>query len=158
MFNFSSLREMIARTSTKSKEKKKNTGETSREICVATSDEHSLSWFKEELEKFQRICANHQSDILRKDETLRKLVAELKKFPESWIGLNVVYDSVIDEDGIVRTNTIAVEKNRQEREKEIPIRRAAAIERNRIEYENRVGTSVVDIDDINNEGYDEIDS
>ena len=98
------------------------------------SDEHCIDCFREQLEKFQRTCAELRTDNLRKDVTIQKLATELQALQSS-NAKHLIADG---------------------EENETPRKRAKAIERNRIDYENRVGTTYRT--DLSNTGGDEIDS
>ena len=85
-----------------------------------------------------------RADNLRKDETIQKLTAELKaSSPRKY-----VYDAVLGEGGpkIFRWSLGSLKKRREE-----------ALERNRVEYENRVGISNVNESSQSDNGCDEID-
>ncbi len=97
---------------------------------------------KQQLENSQRKCAELMTVNLRQDETIRKLTAELRA-SQSFIATRVIMDHFVPNFAL----------------NEIPRRRSEAIERNRIEYENRVGAaSQSDLSHLINAGYDEIDS
>ena len=80
------------------------------------SEEFTADSLREELKKSQSKCAELETEILRKDETIRKLTAELKAFQTC-------------DAHRVRDMTL------QERVR----RRKEALERHRLEYEMRVG-------------------
>ena len=95
------------------------------------SDELAMGRLREELDKLQRICEDLQAENLLKDETIRKLTEELKAAQSLTCAMHRVRDMTL-----------------QERVQ----RRRDALDRIRIEYENRVGH---ESDDSN--GDDEID-
>ena len=95
------------------------------------SDEFTADRLREELKKSQSKCAELETEILRKDETIRKLTEELKVTQSLSYAMHRVRDMTLEE--------------RVKRRKD-------ALERIRIEYENRVGH---ESDDSN--GDDEID-
>jgi len=97
-------------------------------------DEQSMDFFREELKKSQKTCTELRTANLRQEETIQKLTAELKALQTS-----------------SATHLTAAEKQR-----DIPRKRAKAIERNRIEYEDRLGAAYQT--DFSYAGYDEIDS
>ena len=96
------------------------------------AEEFTADRLREELKKSQSKCAELETEILRKEETIRKLTAELK-VTQTFCAMHRVRDMTLEE----RV------KRRQE-----------ALERIRIEYENRAGHRI-DLDDTN--GDDEID-
>ena len=95
------------------------------------SEEFTGDRLREELKKSQSKCAELETEILRKDETIRKLTEELKVTQSLSYAMHRVRDMTL-----------------QERVR----RRRDALDRIRIEYENRVG---YESDDSN--GDDEID-
>ena len=99
-----------------------------------------------ELEKIRRECDDLRADNLRKDETIQRLTAELKaSSPRKY-----VYDAVLGEGG---PKIYRWEMDPESLKK----RRAEALERKRIEYENRVGISNQNETNQSDDGYDEID-
>ena len=92
------------------------------------SKEFTVDRLEEELKKSQSKCAELETEILRKDDAIRKLTAELAEARRQG------YSSL-------------EERIRRRRE---------ALEICRIEYENRVGCQT-HLCDTNNEGDDEID-
>ena len=97
------------------------------------SDGHSIDCLREQLKKSQRTCAELRTDNLRKDVTIQKLATDLQALQSS----NAEHLIADGEENV------------------IPRKRAKAIERNRIEYENRVGTTYRT--ELSNTGCDEID-
>ena len=81
------------------------------------SDELTADRLREELKKWQSKCMELETEILRKDETIRKLTAELK-VTQAFCAMHRARDMTLEE-----------------RVK----RRDDALDRIRIEYENRVG-------------------
>ena len=100
------------------------------------SNEQYIDYVREELLKSQRMCVYLQLENLLKEVTIRKLTAELKGLPS-----------------IKASQAIG-----QEMLDAMSRRRADALERHRIEYEYRIGTSnAIELSDVTNEGFDEID-
>ena len=95
------------------------------------SEEFTVDRLREELTKLQLKYSELETEILRKDEKIRNLTAELAASQTLSYAMHRVRDMTLQE--------------RVQRRKE-------ALERHRIEYENRVGH---EIDDTN--GDDEID-
>ena len=101
---------------------------------------------EEELEKIRRECNGLRADNLRKDETIQRLTTELNTSSSR----KYVYDAVLGEGGPKRY--------RWEMDPEtLKNIREEALERNRIEYENRVGISNLNETNQSDDGYDEID-
>ena len=101
---------------------------------------------EEELKKIRGECDDLRANNLRKDETIQRLTAELKASSTR----KYVYDAVLGEGGPKRY--------RWEMDAEsLKNRREEALERNRIEYENRVGISNQNETNQSEDGYDEID-
>src|SRR5437867_13346416 len=96
------------------------------------AEELTADGLRGELEKSQSKCTELETEILRKDETIRKLTAELAA--SQTIRL------------IHRVGDMTLEQ--------LIKKRTEALERHRIEYENCVGYQI-DLSD--NEGDDEID-
>ena len=108
------------------------------------SDE--LERLREELDRTRRVCDDLRADNLRKEDTIRKLTAELKASFRGYI-----YDAVVEEGGAkIYRREIDTELLKR--------RRADALERHRIEYENRVGTANGINSSRTDEGYDELDT
>jgi len=100
------------------------------------SDEQSIAWYQEEFEKLQKTCAKLRIENSLKDQSIQKLTSELKALQSS-----------CDPD-----------VNAQSKLNEVASRRAKALEKYRIEYENRVGvTSLADCSHFDEVGFDEID-
>jgi len=100
----------------------------------------------EELDRTRRVCDDLRADNLRKEDTIRKLMAELKASSRGYI-----YDAVIAEGGAkIYRREIDIELLKR--------RRADALERHRIEYENRVGTANRIDSSRTDVGYDELDT
>lgn len=102
---------------------------------------------EEELEKFRRECEDLRADNLRKEETIQKLTEELKASSRS----KYVYDAV-EEGGVGKTYRWEMDPWVLKK------RRAEALERHRIEYENRAGVANSTESSQSDEGYDEIDA
>ena len=103
-----------------------------------------LDRLREELDKMRRICDELRAENLRKEETIREL--QLRTSTRKY-----AYDAVIGEDG--------GKIYRREMDTGILMaKRAGALERYRIEYENRAGTSNRITSNQSVEGYDEIDA
>ncbi len=104
-------------------------------------------WVEEQLDKALSKCVGLMIENLRKDEAIRKLTAQLNA-----------------SQSFITTHTITGDLLADFVSNEIPRRRAEAIERNRIEHENRVGAAAAaaayqaDFNHLSDEGYDEIDS
>ena len=105
-----------------------------------------LDRLEEELQNTRRICDELREENERKEKTIQKLTAELKASSRKY-----VYDAVIGDGG---AKIYRWEKNPEVLKK----RREDALERHRIEYENRFGAANQDESCQSDEGYDEIDS
>ena len=99
---------------------------------------------EEKLESIRREMDDLRADNLRKDETIQKLTAELKASSPR----KHVYDAVLGEGGpkLLRWSLKSLKKRRTE-----------ALERNRVQYENRVGISNVNESSQSDNGCDETD-
>ena len=106
-----------------------------RDLSCWIAHKRSQDGIEEELEKYQITCATLRTENLRKDNVIRRLTSELET-SRSYIPPQLLADFVLNE---------------------IPRKRAAAIERNRQEFENREGTAY-STDLWSATGCDEIDS
>ena len=105
--------------------------------------------FRERLNKANRRNYELNAELLRKEDTIRKLTAELKDLHS--IAPSYVYD-VMTENGMATAYRMQLDNEFLSR------RRKRALEKHQIEYENRVGTSLEnDSSKSNDEGFDEID-
>ena len=95
-------------------------------------EELTADGLRGELKKSQSKCVELEADILRKDETIRKLTEELAT-SQTFRVIHRVGDMTLEQ--LIK-------------------KRTEALERHRIEYENRVGYQ---IDLYDNEGDKEID-
>ena len=108
-----------------------------------------MSRLEEEFEKIRKMCDDLRLENLRKEETIEKLSAELKSARRN-SATPYVYDAVI-EDGVVKRYSWKIDHEA------LMKRRQEALERHRIEYENRVGaTSQIEKSD-DRDCYDELD-
>jgi len=99
---------------------------------------------REKLEKTLRQCDDLIAENLCKEERIQEVMAQLKSSSRGH-----VYDAVIGDDGakIFRLDMGSLKK-----------RRDKALERHRIEYENRMGTAHPSASSQPAGGYDEVDS
>lgn len=103
---------------------------------------------REELEKTRRICDDLRADNLLKEEKIRKLTMELKAADTT---CKYFYTGTIGHHG-------AGQIYRRELDMDfLRIKRAEALERYRLEYENR-GTANQIASKRQDEGYDELDA
>lgn len=107
-----------------------------------------LDTLKEELEKYRLTCDELRADNLSKQETVEKLTSELKA--SSSTTCKYAYDAVIGDDGPKRYRWELNSGNLKNKREE-------ALERHRMEYENRVGTVNRSASNRSDEGYDEVD-
>lgn len=109
-----------------------------------------MSRLDEELEKVRKMCESLRLENIHKEETIGKLKGELKSAQIN-SATPYVYDAVI-EDGVVKRYSWKIDHET------LMKRRKEALERHRIEYENRVGATA-QTDHSDNDGYnDELDS
>ena len=110
-----------------------------------------VSRLREEIENFRKMCDELRLVIIRKDETIQKLTSDLEGSLKRGAACSKVYDAVI-EGGWGKKYEWVIDNDF------IMNKRKEALERHRIEYENRVGT-MQQIDSNYPDGsYDEVDS
>ena len=106
---------------------------------------------RELFEKYRKLCDDLRLEIIRRDETIKKLKEDLEGSLKRGAACSKVYDAVIT-GGWGKKYEWVIDNDF------LMNKRTEALERHRIEYENRVGASQqVDLDQ-SDEGYDEVDS
>src|SRR6266516_5790829 len=103
-----------------------------RELSSWIAHKRSQDGIEEQLETYQLRCVTLRNELLRKDDVIRALRAEVHA-SRSFIPPHLLADFVLNE---------------------IPRKRAAAVERNRREYEHCEAVACCH----NTEGHDEIDA
>ena len=106
---------------------------------------------RELFEKYRKLCEGLRLEIMHKDETIQKLTSELEASRIRSAACSKVYDAVIV-GGMGKKYEWLIDNDF------LMNKRREALERHRIEYENRVGTTQQVDSNHSDEGYDEVDS
>ena len=104
----------------------------------------------EELERCRKMCESLRLENVHKEETIAKLKGELKSARIN-SATPYVYDAVIDENGVVKRYSWKIDHEA------LMKRRREALERHRLEYENRVGATEKTEPEPEGDCYDELD-